>query len=462
MSRLSRSVLPTLAIAVGLGLPAPDVLAATTTTITQGQGQATFGLSAAPYTLNAFLAPPDDLAPPPPPPANPDVKEKKKKGGGGGAGISGGPAPGGNPPSSAPPPPPPPPADLAPNTPPGGVPGPPGIGAPPAPTPPGGVAPNAPKAPGVDKKDKPSDADKKAEKDKKKAEKEAKRAEKKAEKEAEKEQKRQEKEQEQAEQSQPPQDPPPQQPNYQQPQQQWPYPYPPPRIIVNPQIQVQVNPKMDIKAEPKANADSDANANAKVEANPVSTATSDVDTTIENKAVINSQGSGSPVATQPVAPTGEGTAPPIVVMPPPAHDDYDPMAGWKKPRKGALITGLVLFGISYGSSAFAGYKLREGCGISNKFEGCKRTANNMFIPVVGPALNVPTSTTQTTQFAMAFASGAQATGALLTVIGAAVLRRDRMRNRALEEAAGLRVADNVTIGSGFSPQGGNIRLTAKF
>jgi hypothetical protein len=127
-----------------------------------------------------------------------------------------------------------------------------------------------------------------------------------------------------------------------------------------------------------------------------------------------------------------------------------------------LITGLVLFGISYGSSAFSGYKLYNGCGSSNDFVGCRRTAKNMFIPVVGPALNISSSTTHTTQFAMAFATGAQATGALLTVIGAVIVHRDRRRNRMIEQAAGLRLSKNVSVGTGMGPHGGQLQLTARF
>jgi hypothetical protein len=240
--------------------------------------------------------------------------------------------------------------------------------------------------------------------------------------------------------------------------QQWPYPYPPPRIIVSPQIQVQVNPRMDIKAEPKANADADANANAKAEANPEATADAKIDTTIESKQVLDAQGSGSGASQDGSRPVEQT----VVQLPPPEPKDFSPLAGYREPRKGAFITGLVLFGISYGSSAFAGYKLREGCGKSNKFSGCNQTANNMFIPVAGPALNVQRSNVQTTQFAMAFAAGAQATGALLTVIGAVIIRRDRQRNRILEEAAGMRLSKNVRVGTTAGPTGGRLQLSARF
>jgi hypothetical protein len=94
--------------------------------------------------------------------------------------------------------------------------------------------------------------------------------------------------------------------------------------------------------------------------------------------------------------------------------------------------------------------------------GCRRTARNLYIPVAGPAMNIPGSSTDTTRFGMAFSTGAQATGALLTIIGAVILHRDRRRNRILEEAAGVRLSDNVRAGTGVGPRGGNLQLTARF
>jgi hypothetical protein len=342
------------------------------------------------------------------------------------------------------------------------------------PTPPGGSAPTPPKS-GLESKptkkkgkleNKPTDSDKELKKGQKEAEKEKKRAEKKAEKEKKRAEKKAEKEAEKRADEQPEQDDSsnqtqqdPARPQYQQPQ-QWPYPYPP-NIQVNPQIQVQVNPDVDVKAEPKANANADANADAKAEANPEANADANIDTKIENKQTIEGHATAPGAGVLPPAPTDGG---PIVeehifVEP---GEPVDRLAGWKTPRRGPLITGVVLFGISYGASAFAGWKLENGCGNSNNFVGCKRTARNMYIPVVGPAMNFTSSDSSTTQFAVAFASGAQATGALLTVIGAVILRRDKRRNREIERAAGVRLSDNVYLGTGVGRDGGRLQLTGRF
>jgi hypothetical protein len=202
----------------------------------------------------------------------------------------------------------------------------------------------------------------------------------------------------------------------------WPYPYPPPIIRVNPQIQVQVNPRAKVVAEPKADASANANAKTDVQANPSSSAAASIESS-----------AGAPAAAPPPAPPPIAPAPPASFGPAPV--DAGPSADFLRPRRGALITGLVLGGFSYGFSAFAGYKLRAGCGTSNDFVGCRRTANNMFIPIAGPAMNVPAHEGGSTRFALAFASGAQATGALLTVIGAVMLHRDLRHNRDVSRRA---------------------------
>jgi hypothetical protein len=131
-----------------------------------------------------------------------------------------------------------------------------------------------------------------------------------------------------------------------------------------------------------------------------------------------------------------------------------------------LISGVVLFGLSYGTTAFAGYKLQRSCGTANDFGECKKMARNMYIPVAGPFMNLRYSDKATDKFGMAFAGGAQAPGALLTVIGAIIYHRDGVKNRILNEhgvALGTEgKRRNLALGADGGAGGGRVKMTYRF
>jgi hypothetical protein len=199
-------------------------------------------------------------------------------------------------------------------------------------------------------------------------------------------------------------------------------------INFQPQIQVQVNPQIDVDAAPTANADADANSNATATATPTATATS----TIEANVV-------QPVASAPVLPTTPDAANSTVAettVPAPAtvRTEGPQRSDRARPghkRKGALISGVVLFGVSYGAAAFAGYKLGQSCGQSNAFNECSTVSRNMYIPIAGPFMNLEHAERPTDKLAMAFTGGAEATGLLLAVVGAILFHRDSVKNRVI-------------------------------
>ena len=134
---------------------------------------------------------------------------------------------------------------------------------------------------------------------------------------------------------------------------------------------------------------------------------------------------------------------------------------YKHVRKGPLITGVALFTLTYGWTAFAAYKLHESCGTANQFQGCRRKAKTLFIPVAGPWLNIKDADDRG-EFTGMVASGiGQGLGAGLIVVGSVLVARDRRANRLLNEQ-GIRVGKHANLGTADIPGGTGLALRGRF
>jgi hypothetical protein len=237
-----------------------------------------------------------------------------------------------------------------------------------------------------------------------------------------------------------------------------PFPMSPGSINMQPQIQVLVQPQIQVSAQPKGDAAPQAKADTNVSANTTPTVNSSTST------------QASPTITaQPYTPY----APPQVYAPPPPRvitrviaqpQRYKPYKVIKPlpRRKGLMITGWIVFSVSYLLTASNAADLYDRCpGMSNPGR-CKELARDMFIPVAGPFMAMEHTKYATDDYSLAVAGSLQGAGLLMGLIGTSMYVRDGRRNRIINEY-GLRVSRNASL-SPSSPAlgGGGLTLRARF
>jgi hypothetical protein len=244
---------------------------------------------------------------------------------------------------------------------------------------------------------------------------------------------------------------------------------PPGGIVMQPQIQVLVQPQIQVQAQPQGNATPTATATNDVNTN--STASTPVNTTTNTKTSTTTAPPSPPVY---VAPPSRYAAPPRYSAPPapprvvtrvitkPAVTA--PPVAFKRPpppRKGLMVTGWVLFSVSYLITASNAADLYDRCPGMKNAERCRDLAENMFIPVVGPFLAMEQAKYATDDFSLAVSGSLQGMGLIMGIVGTVQHHRDRYRNRVLNEY-GVRVAKNTSIGANSRVGGGQLMLTGRF
>lgn len=224
-----------------------------------------------------------------------------------------------------------------------------------------------------------------------------------------------------------------------------PFPMSPGSINMQPQIQVLVQPQIQVSAQPKGDAAPQANADNKVNANTTPTVTS------------------STITAQPYTPP-QVYAPPQVYSPPPPRvitrvvaqpHSYKPYKVLKPlpRRKGLMITGWIVFSVSYLLTASNAADLYDRCpGMGNPGR-CRELARDMFIPVAGPFMAMEHTKYATDDYSLAVSGSLQGAGLLMGIIGTSMFVRDGRRNRIINEY-GLRVAKNVNVRPNANPLGG--------
>lgn len=227
-----------------------------------------------------------------------------------------------------------------------------------------------------------------------------------------------------------------------------PLPMNPGSINMQPQIQVLVQPQIQVSAQPKGDASPQTNADANINTNTTPTITN---TTTES------------IVARPYTPPQAYTPPPAYRPPPPvvtrviaAPQPYKPYKQLKPlpRRKGLMITGWIVLGVSYLLTASNAADLYDRCpGMSNP-QRCRNLARDMFIPIAGPFMAMEHTKWATDDYSLAVSGSLQSAGALMGIIGTAMYIRDGQRNRVINEY-GLRVAGNNnvrlrTTGTGLS------------
>lgn len=239
---------------------------------------------------------------------------------------------------------------------------------------------------------------------------------------------------------------------------------PPGSTVMQPQIQVLVQPQIQVQAQPQGNASPTSSADIATNTNSTATPT----------ATNNQRVTAPPAAPVYVAPPqyrypqtryAPPPPPPRIVTrvvsrpshaaPPPAIKRPPP------PRKGLMVTGWVLFGVSYLITASNAADLYDRCPGMNKPGRCRDLAENMFIPVVGPFLAMEQAKYATDDFSLAVSGSLQGLGLIMGIVGTVQHHRDKYRNRVLNEY-GVRVAKNASLNAGSRIGGGQLTLTARF
>ena len=234
-------------------------------------------------------------------------------------------------------------------------------------------------------------------------------------------------------------------------------------VVMQPQIQVLVQPQIQVQAQPEGNASPTSSADI------TTTADADTDTDVD------------------VVPTVSTKTPPVYVAPPhhryphtryapppppprivtrvvsrPSHAAPAPIKRPPPPRKGLMISGWILFGVSYLITASNAADLYDRCPNMKSPGRCRNLAENMFIPVVGPFLGMKQARFATDDFSLAASGSLQGLGLIMGIIGTVQYHRDKHRNRVLNEY-GVRVTKNTSVNAGSSRMGGGeVTLTARF
>jgi hypothetical protein len=126
-----------------------------------------------------------------------------------------------------------------------------------------------------------------------------------------------------------------------------------------------------------------------------------------------------------------------------------------------MVTGWVLFGVSYLITASNAADLYDRCpGMKNPGR-CRDLSENMFIPVVGPFLAMEQAKFATDDFSLAVSGSLQGLGLIMGIVGTVQYHRDKYRNRVLNEY-GVRVAKNTSLNANGRLGGGQLTLTARF
>lgn len=234
-------------------------------------------------------------------------------------------------------------------------------------------------------------------------------------------------------------------------------------INMQPQIQVLVQPQIQVSAQPQGNASPKADANINTNTTPTvnTTQTPTITTTTQPH-----------VVAQPYAPP-QHHYPQLRPPPPPPRvvtrvvSQPGPTKPYKimKPlprRKGLMITGWIVFGVSYLLTASNAADLYDRCPGMSDPNKCRDLAKEMFIPIAGPFMAMDKTKYATDDYSLAVAGGLQAGGLLMAIIGTSQFVRDGRRNRIINEY-GLRVSRNASI-SPSSPAlgGGGLTLRARF
>lgn len=239
-----------------------------------------------------------------------------------------------------------------------------------------------------------------------------------------------------------------------------PLPLSPGSINMQPQIQVLVQPQIQVSAQPKGDASpqTKADVNQNVSADTTPTVTSSTTTTTSPS-----------VVAQPYTPPTTYVAP---TYPPPPRvvtrvvtqgQPYKPYKQLKPlpRRKGLMITGWIVFSVSYLLTASNAADLYDRCpGMSNPGR-CRELSRDMFIPVAGPFMAMQHTKYATDDYSLAVAGSLQGAGLLMGVIGTAMFVRDGRRNRIINEY-GLRVAKNVNVRPNANAFGGGLALGGRF
>lgn len=236
-------------------------------------------------------------------------------------------------------------------------------------------------------------------------------------------------------------------------------------INMQPQIQVLVQPQIQVSAQPQGNASPQADQNINAAVTPTVTTTP---TVTQNGTVTQTQ---PDVYARPYTPPQQypQVAPTVpyprivtrVVSQPGPTKPYKVLKPLPR-RKGLMITGWIVFGVSYLLTASNAADLYDRCGGMSNPSRCRDLAREMFIPVAGPFMAMDKTKYATDDYSLAVSGALQSTGLLMAIIGTSQFVRDGRRNRIINEY-GLRVSKNASLSpSGPALGGGGLTLRARF
>lgn len=173
-------------------------------------------------------------------------------------------------------------------------------------------------------------------------------------------------------------------------------------------------------------------------------------------------------APQPYAqPQPYGAEPQPYAQPQPYGPQTQPYQEPQKPRrrgKGLMIAGWTMFGASYLSTVLVGAVLYDASKLCDSVGGdCRRTGAGLFVPVVGPLIEVgrAESNTATGTIFAVFATLVQAAGLSMGIAGTVLFVRDGKARQA-QQQVGLHLGRGVRLRAVPRLDGATLNLSYRF
>jgi len=136
----------------------------------------------------------------------------------------------------------------------------------------------------------------------------------------------------------------------------------------------------------------------------------------------------------------------------------------RRRRSGMMISGWVVFGVSYIFSAAIGAGLVDAHGYfcRDDYARCHAVGRYMLIPVAGPFIAIGPSDSALGSVSLAFAGLAQTAGLVMGIVGTAMFVADGKAQRQAFNADGFRLSKRLRMNAGPRLGGATLSLNMRF
>jgi len=136
----------------------------------------------------------------------------------------------------------------------------------------------------------------------------------------------------------------------------------------------------------------------------------------------------------------------------------------RRRRAGLMISGWVMFGVTYLGTAAIGAGLVDANGYAcrDDYARCHAVGRYMLIPVAGPFIAIGPSDSALGSVSLAFAGLAQTAGLVMGIVGTAMFVADGKAQRQAFNADGFRLSKRLRMNAGPRLGGATLSLNMRF